>query len=182
MDAPHQVVSAPRLARDRLLLTTAAQWLLPALWILARIRFPDLPPSPEPCSAIALPTCQPRRFRAVGLRESMRLKAASNPGSSRSTRVSWRRRATCPRHARRGLRFRDDLASPCCQPNGQGRWTVSSSAIASDVASGCVVVRVAFQSSVPVLSHRGIAAVRSASILHDDGRVGGRVHSPAGVR
>ena len=144
----------PRVSGETRLLLTTALVAAAALWILARIRFPDLPPSPNPVAPLLSQLAAPRSFDMLasevvrvqgGLQSSLIALDASVHGST-SADVSTVRVA--------GLRFRDDLAVAVLPSERPREVERLRGAIASDPASGLFVVRVPVELSVPFVSQR----------------------------
>ena len=137
----------PRVSRETRLLLISALVAAAALWILARIRFPDLPASPNPVQPLLSQLAAPPTLDSLAsevfqlqgrLESSLVVLNESRDGSSAQSGVS-------------ALRLRDDLAialltdGPADALDGRGR------VVATDPASGLSVVRAPTASSTPSL-------------------------------
>jgi hypothetical protein len=138
---PHR----PRVSRETRLLLTTAFLAIAALWILARIRFPDRPPTPGPVPPLLMqqagsPTYDDlaAEIGQVQSRLEPWLLAVSSPPSSDS-------RAP---HALAAVRIRDDLAVTLLpSTSNRERWAVEA-IVAQDRASGLAVVRMTSETPV----------------------------------
>src|SRR5688572_10969828 len=125
----------PRVSRETRLLLTTALVALAALWVLARLRFPDLPTTPNPVTPLLSQIVTPPTFDDLAsdvaqlqarLDSSLIALDAGSAGGAGGTRATtWRVAA---------LRLRDDLAitfvpGPLPQPRlGTNRIVASDAA------------------------------------------------------
>ena len=138
----------PRVSRETRLLLTTALVAAAALWILARIRFPDLPAAPNPVSPLLSQLAAPPTFESLAsdvfqlqgrLESSLVVLNESRDGSSAQSGVS-------------ALRLRDDLAIALLTDGPADALDGSGRVVATDPASGLSVVRVPTASSMPSLT------------------------------
>lgn len=143
MDPSHS--QRPRVSRETRLLLTTALVAVAALWVLARIRFPDLPATPNPVSPLLSQLATTPTFDGLAS-EVSQLQTRLEPsliGIDAHTLVP---RADDHSTASRltALRVRDDLAialMPALAEAAGGTDRV----VGSDPASGLIVVRVPSQ-------------------------------------
>ena len=123
----------PRVSRETRLLLTTGLLAVAALWLLARIRFQDLPPTPNPVPSVLSQLTNSAKFDDLAtdiaqlqtqLRPSLH---ALGPASYRSAAV-W---------------LRDDLVVTWQPQNLSAGATTGDRIVARDPASGLAVVRVA---------------------------------------
>ena len=140
----------PRVSRETRLLLIAGIVAVAALWLLARIRFPERPVTPNPVPSVLSQLASGPKYDDLAgeisqlyARLQPSLLALDIPSADDSLPTS--RRTTA-------IRLRDDLAVTLV-PSGSRRegWT-DASIVARDAASGLAVVRVAMpvSSSPPV--------------------------------
>jgi S1-C subfamily serine protease len=130
----------PRVSRETRLLLTAGVMAVAALWLLARIRFPERPVTPNPVpSVLSQLGSGPKYDDLAGeiaqlhARLQPSLLALDIPSAVGSLQTS-------PRTA--AIRLRDDLAVTLVPPgSSRERWN-DASIVARDAASGLAVVRV----------------------------------------
>ncbi len=140
----------PRVSRETRLLLTAGAMAVAALWLLARIRFPERPVTPNPVpSVLSQLASVPKHDDLAG--EIAQLLTRLQPSfftlDVPSAVVSLQ---TSPRTA--AIRLRDDLAVTLVPPGSSAaRWN-ETPIVARDAASGLAVVRlpVSVSASPPV--------------------------------
>ncbi len=146
MDAPPSY--RPRVSRETRLLLTTALVAAAALWILARIRFPDLPASPNPAQPLLSQLAPPPTLDSLAsevfqlqgrLESSLVLLDEARDRSSTTSGVS-------------ALRFRDDLAIALLTDGPSDAFNSRGRVVATDAASGLSVVRVPTALSMPSLT------------------------------
>jgi PDZ domain len=144
----------PRVSRETRLLLTTALVAAAALWVLARIRFPDLPASPNSVPPLlsqlagppALESLASQVFQVQGrLESSLMAIDASSPRSTNGGTVTSARVTA--------LRLRDDLAVAVVPKGPTGALTSSGRVEARDPPSGLIVLRVSLEASGPSLAH-----------------------------
>ncbi len=143
----------PRVSRETRLLLTTALVAVAALWLLARIRFPDLPATPNPVAPLLSQIVTPPTFEDLAsdvaqlqarLDSSLiALDAGSFGGAGGTKPTAWRVAA---------LRVRDDLAITFVPGPLQQQRLGTNRVVASDAASGLVVLRVPSESPAPALA------------------------------
>jgi len=142
----------PRVSRETRLLLTTALVAVAALWVLARIRFPDLPTTPNPVAPLLSQIGTPSTFEDLAsdvAQLQTRLDASlialdggSVVGADGTRASAWRMAA---------LRVRDDLAITFVPgPFAQQRLGANR-LVASDPASGLVVLRIPSKAPAPPL-------------------------------
>jgi hypothetical protein len=118
----------PRVSRETRLLLSTAFIAVVALWVLARVRFPDSPPPQNPVEPL-LSQLTPRRTFADLASEIAALRPRLDPLIVRGPdKIS-------------GLRLRDDVAAVWLDPKHDG-WPHGESLLVRDPASGLSLVRV----------------------------------------
>ena len=131
----------PRVSRETRLLLTAGLMAIAALWLLARIRFPERPVTPNPVPSVLSQLASVPKYDDLAgeiaqlqVRLQPSLLALDVPSAVSSLQTSPRTVA---------IRLRDDLAVTLV-PNGSSgeRWNNDASIVARDAASGLAVVRV----------------------------------------
>ena len=142
----------PRISRETRLLLTAALVAASALWALARLRFPDLPATPNAVAPLLSPLAAPASLDSLASEVSQlqrRLGAAlvSVQISDGATDHSGADTSRTP-----GVRLRDDLAVIVVAGEPSESVRRHSRVIAIDPASGLAVVRVAGGAAVPPLT------------------------------
>jgi hypothetical protein len=140
----------PRVSRETRLLLTTALVAVVALWVLARVRFPDLPATPNPVSPLlsqlaTTPTFDGLASEVSQLRGRLEPWLIALDASSLAPSV-----AAGPTASRvTALRIHDDLGiilMPTTRAREPGR---ADRLVATDRASGLSVVRVSTESPVP---------------------------------
>jgi hypothetical protein len=130
----------PRVSRETRLLLTAGLMAVAALWLLARIRFPERPVTPNPVPSVlsqlaGVPKYDDLAGEIAQLQARLQpsLLALDVPSAIGSLQTSSRTAA---------IRLRDDLAVTWVPPgSSRERWT-DAPIVARDPASGLAVVRV----------------------------------------
>ena len=74
----------PRVSRETRLLLTAGVLAVAALWLLARIRFPERPATPNPVPAVLSQLASGPKYQTTSLQRSHSSKLACTPRCSRS--------------------------------------------------------------------------------------------------
>jgi hypothetical protein len=119
----------PRVSRETRLLLSTAFIAVVALWVLARVRFPDSPPPQNPVQPL-LSQLTPRRIFADLASEIAALRPRLDPMIVRGPdRTS-------------GLRVRDDVAVVWLDPKQDDGLSDAESLLVRDPASGLSLVRV----------------------------------------
>jgi hypothetical protein len=141
-----------RVSRETRLLLLTACLAIAALWVLARVRFPDRPPPPNPVQPILTqlsgrPTLDDLAAEIWQLQPQLQpLLMALGPAAS--SRSAFPADARDPRPA---LRVRTDVAVVLPDPGGPTDAEVRERVIGLDPASGLAVVRVpALPAPLPV--------------------------------
>jgi hypothetical protein len=137
----------PRVSRETRLLLIAGVAALAVLWLLARIRFPDRPVTPNPVPPVLGQLAGGPKYDDLA-REITQLFPRLQPSLLRlaPTSVSGARPASPPATA---VRLRDDLAVMLIpSASDRNRWN-ETPILARDAASGVAVVRVPTPSPVP---------------------------------
>ena len=135
----------PRVSRETRLLLTAGVMAVAALWLLARIRFPERPVTPNPVGSVlsqlaSVPKYDDLAGEIAQLQARLQpsLLALDLPTAVGSLQTSQRTAA---------IRLRDDLAVTWVPPgSGGARWN-EAPIVAHDAASGLAVVRVPMPAS-----------------------------------
>ena len=130
----------PRVSRETRLLLTAGVMAVAALWLLARIRFPERPVTPNPVPSVLSQLASGPKYDDLAgeiaqlhARLQPSLLALDVPSAVGSPQTS-------PRTA--AIRLRDDLAVTLVPPgSSRERWN-DAPIVARDAASGLAVVRV----------------------------------------
>ena len=140
----------PRVSRETRLLLTAGLMAVAALWLLARIRFPERPVTPNPVpSVLSQLASVPKYDDLAG--EIAQLLARLQPSLlALDVPTAVGSLQTSPRTA--AIRLRDDLAVTLVPPgSSRERWN-DAPIVAHDAASGLAVVHVpiSLSSSPPV--------------------------------
>lgn len=135
----------PRVSRETRLLLTAGLMAVAALWLLARIRFPERPVTPNPVpSVLSQLASDPKYDDLAGeiaqllARLQPSLLALDVPTAVGSLQPSLRTAA---------IRLRDDLAVTLVPPGSSRARSNDAPIVARDAASGLAVVRVAMPAS-----------------------------------
>jgi len=134
----------PRVSRETRLLLTAGMLAIAALWLLARIRFPERPVTPNPVASVLSQLASGPKYDDLAAeiahlqtrvqRSLVALDVPAAPlGSLRSS------------HRIAAVRLRDDLAVTWVPPgSNRERWS-DATILAHDTASGLAVVRIPTQ-------------------------------------
>ena len=126
----------PRVSRETRLLLTAGLLAIAVLWLLARVRFRDLPSPPSPIPAVLSQLATGPKYDALSEEIgdlSSRLAGTLVLLAAASSEPAAARRASLV-----ALRHRDDLAVAWLQP---GARIDGAALVARDAASGIAVVR-----------------------------------------
>jgi hypothetical protein len=137
----------PRVSRETRLLLIAGVIAVAALWLLARIRFPERPVTPNPVPSVLSqiasgPTYDDLAGEISQLHARLQpsLLALDIPSAADSLQTSHRTAA---------IRLRDDLAVTLVLPGSRREGWNDASIVARDAASGLAVVRVPMPLSSP---------------------------------
>ncbi|HEY6607916.1 MAG TPA: PDZ domain-containing protein [Candidatus Limnocylindria bacterium] len=133
----------PRVSRETRLLLTTALVAIAALWVLARIRFPDSPATPNPVAPLLSQLATTPTLEGLAS-EVTQLQARFEPSLvalDRSAVAAADGEAQTP--PLRALRIRDDLAIALLPADHLRAMTAADRVAGHDPASGLVVVRVA---------------------------------------
>lgn len=143
----------PRVSRETRLLVTTALVALVALWVLARLRFPErvTPPQAPALAPILAPLVSRQGFGDLA-DQLTQISARTNPGLVMVPTV--RPVEGVPGDGAKtsvaALRFRDDIGVALLQPDQ--RPDTAESLIARDPATGLALIRIAPGPTVPVAS------------------------------
>jgi hypothetical protein len=130
----------PRVSRETRLLLTAGLMAVAALWLLARIRFPERPVTPNPVPSVLSQLASYAKYDDLA-GEIAQLQARLQPSIlALDVPSAVGSLQTSPRTA--AIRLRDDLAVTLVPPgSSRERWN-DAPIVARDAASGLAVVRV----------------------------------------
>ena len=130
----------PRVSRETRLLLTAGVMAVAALWLLARIRFPERPVTPNPVPSVLSQLASGPKYDDLAgeiallhARLQPSLLALDVPSAVGSLQTSLRTAA---------IRLRDDLAVTLVPPGSSREQWNDAPIVARDAASGLAVVRV----------------------------------------
>ncbi len=146
----HSPPYRPRISRETRLLLTTAILAVAALWVLARMRFPDEPATPNPVPPLLTQLAPGPKFddlasgiSPVQARVESSLRALNLPSANlvAGRDVPFQRVAA--------LKVRDDLAVTLLPPGTDPGAVPERNAVAHDSASGLTVVRTANEGPVP---------------------------------
>jgi hypothetical protein len=143
----------PRVSRETRLLLTTALVAVAALWVLARLRFPDLPATPNPVSPLLSQLTPPLTFEGLAS-EIAQLQARLEPSLiALDSRTFDVRSGVGNRSRVTALRVRDDLALTVVQDAHARDVGRTDRVLGIDPASGLGAVRVPAESpaSPPVV-------------------------------
>jgi hypothetical protein len=138
----------PRVSRETRLLLTAGIVAVAALWLLARIRFPERPVTPNPVPSVLSQLASGPKYDDLAA-EIGQLQARLQP-SLLAVGVSTA--STSPRqsaHPAAAIRLRDDVVATWIMPGSNGAPWNDVSILAHDAASGLAVARLRTGASVP---------------------------------
>lgn len=139
----HSRYDRPRISRETRLLLTAALLAIATLWVLARIRFPDRPPSPNPVTPLLSQLAISPKFDDLAA-EILELESRLGPSllplavPSRGVEAGDRRNPG----ATAALRVRDDLAVAVLEPGTHESIASGWNTVVQDPGSGLTLVRV----------------------------------------
>ena len=138
----------PRVSRETRLLLTAGVMAVAALWLLARIRFPERPVTPNPVPSVLSQLANGPKYDDLA-GEIAQLHARLQPSLlALDIPSAVGPLQTSPRTA--AIRLRHDLAVTLVPPgSSRERWNAAP-ILARDAASGLAVVRVPIQVSTPL--------------------------------
>jgi hypothetical protein len=128
----------PRVSRETRLLLTAGLMAVAALWLLARIRFPERPVTPNPVPSVLSQLASGPKYDDLAgeiaqlharLQPSLLALDIPSSGGSLQTRTT-------------AIRLRDDLAVTLVPPGSSRERSNDAAIVARDAASGLAVVRV----------------------------------------
>jgi PDZ domain-containing protein len=142
IDAAESAAYRPRLSREtrRLLLTALVAVL--ALWALARVRFPDRPPAPNPVPPILDQLTIPPTFADLAARVAeLRARLTDSLVSVVLVRDRTDGEASTPPDRVAALRIRDDLAVTIVVPAERHAGAAPLGVIAEDRGSGLTLVQ-----------------------------------------
>jgi hypothetical protein len=140
----------PRVSRETRLLLTTALVAVAALWLLARIRFPDLPATPSPVPPMLT------QLGSTSSLDGLASEVAQLQGRLEPLLVVLDSRALVASAAGHGerrltaLRVRDDLAITFMAAAPPREHWLADRIVASDAASGLVLVRVPGDAAPPL--------------------------------
>lgn len=136
----------PRVSRETRLLLTAGVLAVAALWLLARIRFPERPVTPNPVPAVLSQLAsRPKHDDLAG--EIAQLQTRVRPSLLALEVSSTSLGSPQPARTTAAIRLRDDLAVTWTPPGSNQEMGNDAIVLARDAASGLAVVRV--PSAVP---------------------------------
>jgi len=130
----------PRVSRETRLLLAAGVMAVAALWLLARIRFPERPVSPNPVPSVLSQLTSSAKYDDLA-REIAQLQTRLQPSLLALVAPSAvpRSRPTAP--WRTAIRLRDDVAVTFVPPGSSRTQWDGAQVLAADAASGLTVVR-----------------------------------------
>ena len=138
----------PRVSRETRLLLTAGLIAIAALWVLARVRFPDRPITPNPVAPVLSQIASGPKYADLAA-EIAQLQARLQPSLLSLDVTTVPPVPGQPPRRGTGLRLRDDLAVTWI-PLASSRHPSSAASLhAFDAASGLAIVRV----SSPAATH-----------------------------
>ena len=146
----------PRVSRETRLLLTTALVAVAALWVLARIRFPDLPATPNPVAPLLSQLAITPTFDGLAS-EVAQLQARIEPSLvtlDASALVAAGEDSSPPARLM-ALRIRDDLAIALLPAAISPVPAATDRVLGIDTASGLVVIRIAAGPAAPGLRPRG---------------------------
>jgi hypothetical protein len=136
----------PRVSRETRLLLTAGILAVAALWLLARVRFPERPVTPNPVpSVLSQLASGPKYDDLAG--EIGQLQARLQPSLLAIGGSTASRSAPPSAHSAAAIRLRDDVVATWMVPGSNEAGRNDLSILAHDAASGLAVARV--RTSVP---------------------------------
>lgn len=143
----------PRVSRETRLLLGIVLLSVSTLWVLARIRFPDRPPTPNPVPPVLAQLAPPPPMEAIA--SSLAELQPRIEQAVIALGVGWPpgRLGEVPSATIPALRFRDDLAMTILDgaKADEQAAAVNAEVVGHDPVSGLAVVRVAY-AAVPALS------------------------------
>lgn len=144
----------PRVSRETRLLLTTALLAVAALWVLARIRFPDRPTTPNPLPPLLTQLASRPKLDDLAS-EISQIQARLEPSlvvlnASSAALAAVRRGVSYPVAA---LRIRDDLAVTLLPSDTNHEALGGQNIVARDSASGLTVVRVPNETPVSPPAH-----------------------------
>ena len=131
----------PRVSRETRLLLTAGMLAVAALWVLARIRFPERPVTPNPVPSVLSQLASPPKYDDLA-GEITQLHARVQPSLLALDVRSVTLDSLQTSHWTTAIRLRDDLAVMLIPPGSNGEPGNDATILAQDAASGLAVVRV----------------------------------------
>ena len=131
----------PRVSRETRLLLTAGMLAVAALWLLARIRFPERPVTPNPVPSVLSQLASPPKYDDLA-GEITQLHARVQPSLLALDVRSVTLDSLQTSHWTTAIRLRDDLAVMLIPPGSNGEPGNDATILAQDAASGLAVVRV----------------------------------------
>lgn len=138
----------PRVSRETRLLLTAGLIAIAALWVLARVRFPDRPVTPNPVTPVLSQIASGPKYGDLAA-EIAQLQARLQPSLLALDVTTSPPVPGQPPRQRSGLRLRNDLAVTWIPWASSRHPSNAASPYAFDAASGLTVVRV----SSPAATH-----------------------------
>src|SRR5687768_227903 len=137
----------PRVSRETRLLLTAGVLAVAALWLLARIRFPERPVTPNPVPAVLSQLASGLKYEDLA-GEIAQLQARVQPSLLAFDSPSGIAESPQASHRSAAIRLRDDLAVTFVPPgSNRERWN-GATILAYDAPSGVAVARVPIQAPV----------------------------------
>jgi hypothetical protein len=133
----------PRLSRETRQLLTAGLLAIAALWLLARVRFRDLPVTPNPIPAVMSQLATRAKYEDLA-EDIAQLQARAEPSLLALDRSSLAAVSPQALHGIAALRFRDDAAVTLLPGSGFDEANL----LGRDRASGLAVVRVPQQAHI----------------------------------
>lgn len=131
----------PRVSRETRLLLTAGVMAVAALWLLARIRFPERPVTPNPVPAVLSQLASGPKYDDLA-GEIAQLQTRVQPSLLALELSSATLDSSRATHATAAIRLRDDLAVMLVPPGSNREPWNDAALLARDAASGLAVVRV----------------------------------------
>ena len=131
----------PRVSRETRLLLTAGVLAVAALWLLARIRFPERPVTPNPVPAVLGQLASGPKYDDLAA-EIAQLEARVHPSLLAFDVPSAVPGSPQASHRTAAIRLRDDLAVMFVPPASNRERRNDATILAHDAASGVAVARV----------------------------------------
>jgi hypothetical protein len=137
----------PRVSRETRLLLTAGALAIATLWLLARVRFPERPVTPNPVPSVLGQIARGPNYDDLA-GEIAQLQIRLQPSLVALELPSPARASSQNAHRTAALRLRDDLAVMLVPPGSNAEQLNDKTILARDAASGLAIARVLAASPV----------------------------------